>query len=341
MRSARADGTRARELKDERRRGRLWGSRGREKAPRARPAFFEINRRRLIMRVREEQGIRGPRQGCLPSRVSSPRLKYSGILHLARSLHRGSPSTQVPIMATATAYFDESHNSGVYAVAGFAATVDRWRLFDSDWSRLLANYRLTSFHAKDYAHSENEFAGWKGDEAKRKTFMERLIAIVARRCMVAIGVVIDRSAFQNMIAQDKSIAEFYSNEYAMAALMSLLLTRRWAGGCAFTDPVDYVFDRGNPQRSGFQRAYDLALRIPGERSRLGALSFADDKQIPALQAADLIVYESCKMYTDLSGGTRRFRASMKALLSKMRCDIKAFSKQDMIKLAEKMRSIPD
>ena len=77
-------------------------------------------------------------------------------------------------MATATAYFDESHNSGVYAVAGFAATVDRWRLFDSDWSRLLANYRLTSFHAKDYAHSENEFAGWKGDEAKRKTFMERL-----------------------------------------------------------------------------------------------------------------------------------------------------------------------
>ena len=269
-------------------------------------------------------------------------MEYSGILHLVQSLQMGSATAQVPVMATATAYFDESNTDATYVVAGFAATVERWRAFDSDWAGLLDKYRVSHFHAKDYAHSNGQFASWKGDEVKRKQFMERAIRIIARRCMVSVGIVVDRRAFQATIAQDEVASSFYVNEYSTAAFMSLLVTGRWADDCPLLkDPVNYVFDRGNPHRSDFQRAYDLALKIPFERERLGALSFADDQRVPALQAADLIAYESCKLYTDLQRGKKRFRASLKALLSKMRCDIKVTSERNLSALVSKMREIPE
>jgi hypothetical protein len=34
---------------------------------------------------------------------------------------------------------------------------------------------------KDFAHSKKEFASWKGDEERRKRFLERLIDIIAGR----------------------------------------------------------------------------------------------------------------------------------------------------------------
>jgi hypothetical protein len=189
-------------------------------------------------------------------------------------------------MATATAYFDESMSGAAYVVAGFAATVERWRAFDSDWARLLDAYQIDCLHTVDYAQSTGEFGTWKGEEAKRRKFMEHAIRIISRRCMVSIGIVVDRAAFQKTIAQDAVASTFYPNEYTAAAFMSLLAAEKWAYGCAFREPVDYVFDRGNAHESDFRRAYRLALQLPDERDRLGGLSFADDKSIPALQAAD-------------------------------------------------------
>jgi hypothetical protein len=243
-------------------------------------------------------------------------------------------------MALATAYFDESLNGGMYVVAGFAATLERWQKFEADWVRLLKENGLTAFHAKDYAHSKGEFESWKGDEPRRQKFMKRAIAIISRRCMVAVGVAVDRDAFRKTIAQDEVVSQFYVNEYTTASFMSLLVTNKWAGCCTFDGPVNYVFDRGNCQRKDFERAYDLALMIPSERTALGVLSFGDDQVIPALQAADLIAYECCKVLTDLKMGKKRFRASMQALL-KMRCDIKVPTEEALAKLVAKMKSIPE
>ncbi|MBZ5725877.1 MAG: hypothetical protein LAP87_12875 [Acidobacteriia bacterium] len=152
---------------------------------------------------------------------------------------------------------------------------------------------------------------------------------------------IDRAAFRATIAQDEDISSLYVNEYSTAAFMSLLVTENWASKCTFSNPVDYVFDRGNAQRVDLQRAYDIALMMPGQREMLGALSFGDDKRIPALQAADLIAYEACEIYTDVHLGKNRFRHSMSAILSNMRCDIKIASESGLSKLVRRMHEIDD
>jgi hypothetical protein len=51
-----------------------------------------------------------------------------------------------------------------------------------------------------------------------------------------------------------------------------------------------------------------------ERQTLGALAFGDDESICALQAADFIAWEVCKIYTEVESGQNRFRASLRSLL---------------------------
>jgi hypothetical protein len=241
-------------------------------------------------------------------------------------------------MALATAYFDESESGAATVVAGFAATVERWKSFDSAWNKMLDTYKVTCLHMKHYTQSTGEFKSWKGDEDKRTRFMQRVVQIVSKKCMVSSVVLIDKTAFANTVAKDPVVSTFYVNEYSTAAIMSLLAIDKWKRDCGFSEPVDYVFDRGNVRRSDFQRAYDIALMIPEERKNLGALAFGDDQAICALQAADFMAWETRKVYTDLQAGKDRFRKSLQSFLGTMCCDIKIASEANLRKLIDTLRS---
>jgi len=244
-------------------------------------------------------------------------------------------------VAIATAYFDESDSPIACVVAGVALTVDRGLSFEGEWQRMLDKYKISALHMKVFAHSNGEFKEWKGDEAKRRQFIERVIDILARRCMVCLGVVIDRNAFKSTIAVDADITRFYANEYSTASFMSLLIAQKWAKATKLNVPVDYVFDRGNPKKKDFQRAYDYAQLIPVEAKALGALTFADDTSVLGLQAADFVAYEVCKVYTDVNRGQMRLRASLHAMMRRVRCDIAVPSEDKLAGLVETMRKIPD
>lgn len=242
-------------------------------------------------------------------------------------------------MAIVTAYFDESDSKTASVVSGLAATSDRWEAFHRDWSRLLAKYKLSALHMKDYAHSNGEFESWRGDEMKRAAFLRGVIEIISRRVMIAVGVVIDREAFKKTIAREPQILDFYKDEYTTAGFMSILLACKWGDNCGFTEPIDFVFDRGNSKRKNFESAYDIAcLSQSSERSAdLGALSFADDMKLTPLQACDFVAYETCKVYTDLDAGIMRFRKSIKSFLGRVDYRCKIPSEDGLQKLIIKIK----
>ena len=97
---------------------------------------------------------------------------------------------------------------------------------------------------------------------------------------------------------------------------------------------DFVFDRGNPARKQFEEAYDNVCKIPKERaaSHIGALSFADDKEVTPLQAADFVAYEVCKVYTDLHLNKKRIRGSLRSLFQQVNIDVRVSVEKNMAKL---------
>jgi hypothetical protein len=244
-------------------------------------------------------------------------------------------------MSMFTAYFDESDSGDASVVAGFIGEAPQLNHFNNrEWKQLLESENLGYFHMKEFAHSTNEFRDWKGDEARRRNFLARIIGILSRRARIIIGVLIDRSAYKQACYRSNGFASFYVNEYTAAGFMSLLKCANWAEKRGVTEPIDFVFDNGNPKRPDFQRAFDLCKSTPSaDACHFGSLTFADDKMILPLQAADFIAYEICKVYTDMKYDKRRFRESMRNLLATVPANVSIASQDMLLKLTDKIDSV--
>ncbi len=238
-------------------------------------------------------------------------------------------------MAPFTSYFDESDTSRAGVVAGCTIAVNQLEHFGREWSRLLHDYGLSYFHMKDYAHSKEEFTLWGGDDARRKEFLKRLIGIIRRRANISIGVVVDRQEYNHYVCTPDR-RRFFKNIYTTASYMCLFFNGRWADKYAYGDPIAYVFDEGNPKRSDFESAYYESKNIPEleQRYRLGSLSFADDKAVPPLQAADFIAYEISKFWTDhRSQSERAPRLSLMSAMDTICNDWRIVTKEMLIAIA--------
>lgn len=264
---------------------------------------------------------------------------YCGVEHIARSVRFDCWKRST--VAIFTAYFDESDSPRASVVAGIVGEAEQLSHFNREWTELLQSENLTSFHMKDFAHSNGEFRNWKNDISRRKDFIGRIIGIISRRVRISIGILIDRVAYQNVAHRD-IFANFYKTEYTACAFLSLLRTSSWARRNRITDRIAFVFDNGNPKRTDFQRAFDMANVPPiAEENNFGSLTFADDRFVSPLQAADFIAYEFCKLYTDVEGKQIRVRQSLTKFLERIPNDLRIGNEKLLLDLAERGDQLPD
>jgi hypothetical protein len=244
-------------------------------------------------------------------------------------------------MAIFTAYFDESDSSKASVVAGLIGEAEQLSHFNREWGDLLRSENLQQFHMNDFAHSNGEFKGWKGDTLRRKQFIERIIGIISRRARFSLGVLVDRTAYEEVAHRD-IFANFYTNEYTACAFLSLLQASQWASVYATGHRIAFVFDKGNTKRADFQRAFDMTDGTSiADDHHFGSLTFADDKDVAALQAADFIAYEFCKVYTDNESNEHRVRESLRTFLRRCPSDFRIGHGDLLMKLAERGDQLPD
>jgi hypothetical protein len=240
-----------------------------------------------------------------------------------------------------TAYFDESDSPQASVVAGVIGEVGQLSKFNTEWMALLKREGLEYFHMKEFAHHKGQFADWKRDERRRSNFLTCLIGIIERRMRIGIGVLINREDYR-ALAHRPVFADFYKNEYTTCGFMSLLQCSRWAERRHVEDAIAFVFDDGNAKRHDFQRAFDMAKSDARTASRyqLGSLTFANDRTVAPLQAADFIAYEFCKAYTDCMNNQHRLRRSLAQLLRRIPHDLGIGNKEALVKLAEHSDVLP-
>jgi hypothetical protein len=211
---------------------------------------------------------------------------------------------------------------------------------DREWRLLLATENLPYIHMKEFAHSTGPFESWKGDEPRRRELVCRMVGIIARRVRISIGIVIDRAGYASARTESEIFSGFYVNEYTAAGFMSLLRTSTWAEERGVDGRIAFVFDKGNPKRKDFQKAFDLADQTPlTAEYRMGCLTFGDDIEITPLQAADFIAYEVCKFCTDAANQKKRVRGSLKSLMKAVPSDWKVASPDMLLKLAAEANTL--
>src|SRR2546429_4220285 len=180
------------------------------------------------------------------------------------------------------AYFDESGTHGeskALVVSGYVASADQWSKFDAEWKCAMAADGLTHFHMKDFAHSKKEFECWKGDEIRRKSFIERLIAIIRKNTRKSFSSAVVLDAYRE-INSAYLFEEYFGKPYVFCARMCFAGVDNWQQEHGYQDPVSVIFEDG-----------------VSDKGRLISLVTRDNHRIPQfggkldhtpLQAGDLV-----------------------------------------------------
>jgi uncharacterized protein DUF3800 len=100
-------------------------------------------------------------------------------------------------------YFDESGHSKdpvshVVSVGGALASYEKWQQFEPRWKQLLRRFDVAEFHAINFRHSNDDFAGWKGYEALRRAFMQSALEIANDCVDFYVGFAVSIEAFERL-----------------------------------------------------------------------------------------------------------------------------------------------
>jgi hypothetical protein len=188
-------------------------------------------------------------------------------------------------MAAFTCYFDASgapDQGKALSVAGFVAKADQWVHFVRNWTDALNAYGVSELHMKNYAHSAKEYASWKGDEAKRRRFLERLINIIKTRCSHSFVCSIMLKDFR-LVDEQYCLGERFK-PYALAGSNAIMHVRDWAMKSNINEKdIGYCFEDGDKDRGELRRHVKQEHGI--------VIEFMTKKEGIAFQAADLLAYE--------------------------------------------------
>jgi len=207
-------------------------------------------------------------------------------------------------------FFDESGSPDeghVLVVAGFISTEEQCVEFEKDWKAVLDREGISRFHMRDFAHSKREFADWKDDEYRRKTFLSDLLSVVNRHALISISNAIILKAYEEL-NEKYHLREYLGYPYAIAARGCVAKGNLWAQENGYAQPIRYVFEDGAAHKPSFKKAM--------KRDEQSDPEFATKDKYYAFQAADLIAWENRKVCTDVeTGALTDFRVPLKLLLS--------------------------
>ena len=234
----------------------------------------------------------------------------NAIEHIAKSVLLSKYAVD-SLMAMMTAYIDESGihaGSPAVVIAGYISTVEKWECFQRAWSAELKNAGVGYLHMNEFCHSRGEFAGWSKES--KDVLIKTLIQIVKDHVLFGVGCVLISKNASNVF-NESQIKQLGDPTTFFAVLRALELSGEQPNG----QGLSFVFDEKQDGVSLCMAAYKNAKQISNYGNTLNAISFADDKVITPLQAADLLAYEVHKLTADPERvSSVGLRASFRTLL---------------------------
>ncbi|MGA7563539.1 MAG: DUF3800 domain-containing protein [Desulfobaccales bacterium] len=197
-------------------------------------------------------------------------------------------------------FFDDSGHQAdpqneFVCVAGYLADVNHWQLFATEWKYQLIRHNISCIHMKDLVPLQGEYKelGWNND--KRDTVLLEFLNIIKESELIGFGISIDVRAWK--ILPPRIRKQFGNVHYFCFARIIRNIVDRLKKMEAH-DIINVIFDT-NPEFGSrrFSLLSDIRKHDPEAAKHIGSLAFADGKLYSALQAADILAWETRKELT--------------------------------------------
>jgi len=132
-------------------------------------------------------------------------------------------------VAIFTAYFDASGKptSTVLCFGGFVSRPEKWDKFEREWKDIISQEGVSYFHMTDFASSEDEFKGWRGQSQRRRIFMDALVQCLNRRTNKGFCTSVIAKEY-NELNQTYMLHEFIGDAYTFAGASCIGALKTWA-----------------------------------------------------------------------------------------------------------------
>lgn len=205
----------------------------------------------------------------------------------------------------------------VMAMAGAIASRDAWDTASEQWQGVLDRFEINDgLHMNEFAHSTGEFKTWKGDERKRRDFINDLLR-ASEPVQNYIGASIDCKQWESLPLKEL-LKDPYFQCFQYCCTGAAGLATLWPEGGLIPPSIQLVVAL-RPDTGAIENGltHDFYLRIKDEMNspnhdgqdianlrqgdRLSGIAFQEPKTFIGLQLADLVAYELSREHLRLKG----------------------------------------
>lgn len=192
------------------------------------------------------------------------------------------------ILPMLRAFFDDSGRSQepVFVLAGFVARSEAWARFSDAWNSALHQApRIEYFKMYEANSRTGQFDGWTVEARNQKMLM--LAQIIKDHVLCGLSVVMRHKHYAQVFKGQ--IADRLDQPFFWMYHQTLYLCIQWQANSGLDEKMDFVFDEQEGESDFILSRHDefMALAPDEFKSKWNRPTFMDDKETPALQAADM------------------------------------------------------
>jgi hypothetical protein len=196
------------------------------------------------------------------------------------------------------AYFDESDYDDIFIVAGWVAEDSVWKQFSDDWKAVCEESPRIEYFKHNEAKGKppkGQFSGWSQEQIESK--IAALSDVVCRHKLYGLVTGLRKSTIDGIFSKAtmpkkhlRSVLKgTHHFQWCLFSVHSGVLQMQLERGHS-KDKVDFIFDETNGLLTECSEIYDYIMPALAEEKKkiFGILTEGNDKQVGALQAADLL-----------------------------------------------------
>ena len=196
------------------------------------------------------------------------------------------------------AYFDEAgthRQSDIVMISGVVATPDVWHAFEPAWMETLSNLHLPYFHASECQGGRGIYA--RLERGTREALFLGLAQVIAQfRPLIVNGSVL-RIHWNEY--KDRWVGLKYLDPYNICFEVCMRQIHEFAKDVLNGEAIELIFAEQEEYQSKARDIYEYYRSNPQWAATNSSLAFAQSRQVPALQVADLLLYEMVKCWRAL------------------------------------------
>lgn len=197
------------------------------------------------------------------------------------------PEFAAPVIAFLDESATDAKDSDFAVFGGIVMNRSQVPAFDRDWRAMLAEHRFAGpLHMKDISRTgDNPHV--VGDACA--VMLTEAVAVINEHRIFTFAASWDNRMHEQLFSDE--MRRLFFSVYTLVFMMAVEINRATAERQGFQSIIDYVVDDGNRYKKHVQQTHTSIHTVPELSDfKVGGLSFGTDTNIPALQAADVVVW---------------------------------------------------